>query len=120
VDESNPNDIAFVYSGYAPLSVRVIQTALKNQWKQKEDVLRLLPGPSAEETQVGNIVSDKARNPVTLVFFLGGVTFTEISALRWLSDQETYGDIIIATTKLINGNSFLFPMLTSIPRPEFK
>jgi hypothetical protein len=52
IDESNPNDYAYVFSGYAPLSVRVIQTALKaNAWKSKEDALRLLPGPFIEEFQ---------------------------------------------------------------------
>jgi len=43
-----------------------------------------------------------------LVFFIGGLTYTEVAALRWMSKQEgQYGDIIVATTKLINGNSLL-------------
>lgn len=28
-DEKNPNDIAYVYSGYAPLSIRIVQQAFK-------------------------------------------------------------------------------------------
>jgi hypothetical protein len=51
------------------------------------------------------------RSPITLVFFIGGVTFTEISALRWLAKQQTYGDIIVGTTKLINGDSLLATFL---------
>jgi len=42
-----------------------------------------------------------------LVFFLGGCTFTEIAAIRFLEKQSEGRDFIIATTKLINGNSLL-------------
>jgi hypothetical protein len=46
--------------------------------------------------------------PLTLVYFLGGVTFAEISALRYLSTKEGHGrDYLIATTKLINGSSLV-------------
>ena len=135
VNEANPTDIAYVYSGYAPLSIRVIQSAFKTGWrsKEKDEVLKLLPGPIVEETQRliakdnGNkfkmsdllIIFEGGRlrdNPVTLVFFIGGVTFTEIAALKWLSkeDEQTYGDIVIGTTKLISGNSLLTSVMEEI------
>jgi hypothetical protein len=45
---------------------------------------------------------------VALVIFIGGVTFAEISALRFLSAQEGMKyDFIVATTKLINGQNLL-------------
>lgn len=45
---------------------------------------------------------------VILVFFLGGCTFAEISALRFLSQQEDNNvEFLIATTKLVNRNTFL-------------
>jgi len=48
------------------------------------------------------------KKPITLVYFLGGVTFAEISALRYLSEKEAYGrDYIIATTKIISGTSLI-------------
>ena len=48
--------------------------------------------------------SKPGKNKVTLVFFIGGVTFTEIAALKWLSKQEgeNYGDIVVATTKMVS------------------
>jgi len=111
IDENNPSDFAYVYSGYAPISMRVVQAAFnKGGWKGREDIQKLIPGPTVEETQVmpsGIDSSSNNSNRVTLVFFIGGVTFTEISALRWMSRQEgIYGDIICATTNLINGDSF--------------
>lgn len=66
VDEQNPRDISYVFSGYAPLSVRLVQCALGrnmapvagaapgsslNGWKGIEDVLKTLPGATFEEYQ---------------------------------------------------------------------
>ena len=56
---------------------------------------------------------------MTLVYFIGGITYTELAALRWMSRQEgksmylylficsgQYGDIIVATTNFVNGDNF--------------
>ena len=54
------------------------------------------------------ILGQPGENRVTLIFFLGGVTFAEIAALRFLSQLEDGGtEYVIATTKLINGASWL-------------
>jgi hypothetical protein len=47
VDTIHPDDIAYVSSGYAPLSVRLIQTSVKGFTHGREDVLKenLVPGP---------------------------------------------------------------------------
>jgi hypothetical protein len=45
--------------------------------------------------------------PVVMVFFIGGCTYTEIAALRWLSKQPGSARYVIGTTKLINGDSLL-------------
>ncbi|CAG8698826.1 20255_t:CDS:2, partial [Cetraspora pellucida] len=50
IEEHNPQDISYVYSGYAPLSVRLIKCATTksgssstcNGWKGYEEVLRML------------------------------------------------------------------------------
>ena len=55
-----------------------------------------------------------AQSKVTLVFFLGGCTFTEISAIRFLESQSEGRDYLIATTKLINGNSLLESAMENI------
>jgi len=51
VSEDNPNDIAYVFSGFAPLSVRFCQYLTKSNWKAYGDLFGLLPGPFIEETQ---------------------------------------------------------------------
>jgi hypothetical protein len=136
VDPSDPDDISYVSSGYAPISVRIIQTAMKG-WTGKEEVLRDLPGRGIDIVQrsppedfsvaikrkAGSTLGDlaeqvsvspssgstgKVDKPVLLVYFVGGLTYAEIASIRFLSKRQSFPyKIIICTTKIINGSSFL-------------
>ncbi|XP_033123521.1 vacuolar protein sorting-associated protein 33A-like [Anneissia japonica] len=123
VNEQNPNDISYVFSGYAPLSVRLAQYLAKPGWRSIEEALRLLPGPLVEEKQQIPVGLRKKRSPgsdgdnqkMTLVIFLGGVTFAEIAALRFLSQQEDAPtDYTIITTQVINGTTWLESLMEDI------
>ncbi|XP_055963142.1 vacuolar protein sorting-associated protein 33A [Sorex fumeus] len=119
VNEQNPTDISYVYSGYAPLSVRLAQLLSRPGWRSIEEVLRILPGPHFEERQPLPTGLQKKRQPgenrVTLVFFLGGVTFAEIAALRFLSQLEDGGtEYVIATTKLMNGSTWIESLMEKL------
>lgn len=140
VDERAPTDISYVYSGYAPLSVRLVQAIAQKEalvdasagaprtarnvlprahpivgWRGFEDVVRSLPGATFDEEQsVPN--SSTARRPAphdpeatttTIVFFLGGVTYTEIAALRFMSRQTRNRRFLVATTNMIGGNTLV-------------
>jgi len=117
VNLSNPTDINFAYNGYAPLSVRLVEMAARGGWKRISDVMDALPGKRFEYVQdapygaqnesanLGNTSGNK--KPLTLVYFIGGVTFAEVSAFRYLNEQESGRDYLIATTKLINGKTML-------------
>ncbi|KAI5399759.1 Vacuolar protein-sorting-associated protein 33, variant 2 [Lathyrus oleraceus] len=123
-DTANPNDIAYVFSGYAPLSIRLVQHAIRSGWRPVEEILKLLPGPHLETRRGGfsnspsfdtlsGIPTSMAKVPdgrraLVLVVFVGGVTFAEISALRFLSAQESMAyDLVIASTKIVNGQTLL-------------
>ncbi|XP_059456459.1 vacuolar protein-sorting-associated protein 33 homolog [Corylus avellana] len=121
-DTANPNDIAYVFSGYAPLSIRLIQHAVRSGWRPIEEILKLLPGPHSE-TKRGRFSSSQSfdtlqgasantdkvtdgRRSIVLVVFIGGVTFAEIAALRFLSAQEGMAyDLIVGTTKIVSGHT---------------
>jgi hypothetical protein len=120
VSELNPQDIAYVYSGYAPLSIRVVQKLLQQKdLKASDEALKLVPGPHFEIEQPqprGSNPSDgsdgRVRNKVVLVFFLGGCTFTEVSAIRFLAKMDQgQREYLVGTTKLINGDKLLEPLL---------
>ncbi|KAK7268246.1 hypothetical protein RIF29_20941 [Crotalaria pallida] len=123
-DTANPNDIAYVFSGYAPLSIRLVQHAIRSGWRPVEEILKLLPGPHLETKRGGfsnspsfdtlsGVSTSVAKVPdgrraLVLVVFVGGVTFAEISALRFLSAQEGMAyDLVIATTKIVNGKTLV-------------
>jgi vacuolar protein sorting-associated protein 33A len=155
--EELENDISYVYSGYAPISVRLVQCIAQKGgvisnpagekdkkiaagdqnttrgaavpkvqahpivgWKGFEDVVATIPGetvdivqkvPGTSETTAAAslstlsklphtsphftassnrrcVVLPKERPTTTMVFFLGGCTYTEIAALRWVGRQN--------------------------------
>jgi len=145
VDEHKPRDVSYVYSGYAPLSVRLVQTIAQKEafidpsrkaetspkahpiigWRGFEDVIATLPGATVDEVQMGTntnqaggkIPTSNAKSAAfntdpdhittTVVFFIGGVTYAEIAALRFMSRQTRNRRFLICTTQTINGNSML-------------
>ena len=120
VNEHDPNDIAYVYSGYAPLSVRLVQCVLQKQyllsitrgngvgsapgpaaggaqgWRGFDDALKHARGQTFDEVQKGEDKAVKARallsgnggKKTVFVVFVGGISYTEIAALRFLAKQE--------------------------------
>ncbi|KAL8956301.1 MAG: hypothetical protein Q9183_006343, partial [Haloplaca sp. 2 TL-2023] len=85
VNEQDPNDIAYVYSGYAPLSVRLVQAVIQKQnllnltrgttdapasntstgWQGFEDALRNVKGETFNKVQKGEEAAVKARHMLT-------------------------------------------------------
>lgn len=133
VAEVSPKDISYVHTLYAPLSIRIVEQSLKPYgWQALNELLSCIPGPTFEDyqtstqTTVGgrrdsfsSQISQSDAPRVILVFFLGGCTFAEISALRFLSQQEDNNvEFIIATTKLINKNTFLDSFIDEFYKDE--
>lgn len=163
------NDISFVYSGYAPISIRLIQciaqkggvlsnpaerekgsaeSAAVNKkgpglggkvqahpivgWKGFEDVVATIPGemfdivqrrPSEVAIPVVSLreflvfcadktvqliglhtVHPREKSTTTVVFFLGGCTYTEIAALRWVGRQNK-GTFLVQASVVTIANS---------------
>lgn len=132
VNELQPNDISYVHTSYAPLSTRIVERSLRKLgWQALHDVLSSLPGPTFQETQphsteaadeltgtgtaaalprrssLSSEMSLSDRERVIMVFFVGGCTFAEVAALRFLAQRDSNVEFVIATTRLLNKNSFL-------------
>jgi len=117
INLKRPNDMSYVFSGaYTPLCCRLVEQVLQKEgFTGLEDVTKLLPGPSfykpkAKSAKSGVSSSKAGSSQVVLVYFLGGCTFSEISALRLLG--QTFGKqkgykFLIATTSIINCNSMI-------------
>ena len=97
IDLNEPNDISYSYSGYAPISVRLIEKAITRGWKNIEDVLYKLPGEyefPKERLEIGN--------KIYLVVYIGGITYGELSAIRYLNEKMKNRKIIVLATGMIN------------------
>jgi len=113
VSEHDPNDIAYVYSGYAPLSIRLVQCIIQKQylltitkgngvtggsqgWRGFDEAVKHARGATFDELQKGEDKAVKARallsgnghKKTVFVVFVGGITFTEIAALRYIAKKE--------------------------------
>ncbi|XP_067635118.1 vacuolar protein sorting-associated protein 33A [Eurosta solidaginis] len=122
VIEVEPKDISYVHSFYAPLTARIVEQTIKPLgWQSLKSQINNLPGPTFEDFQAQLIGIGGRHNSFTpiegsalsiprvvLIFFIGGCTFAEISALRFLSQQEDNNvEFVIATTKIINKHTFI-------------
>lgn len=149
------NDISYVYSGYAPISIRLVQCVaqkggvLSNPamdkgkktlddgdtkkdrnisgkvqahpivgWKGFDDVVGSIPGETVDITTKARGSADpgvtaltttnfREHTTTTAVFFLGGCTYSEIAALRWVGRQNRGRRFLIATTGIISGRSVI-------------
>ncbi|KAG7370240.1 Sec1 family protein [Nitzschia inconspicua] len=144
VDTVEPDDVSYVSSGYAPLSVRLVQSAMQG-WGDKKDALqelfsgstgggRLLdveqthppqdlstalkqqqPQSPFKKNSLGEYAKQKMaasgvgrKKPTLIVVYVGGITYMEIAALRFLSKRDTFPyHIIIVTTQVLNGSKII-------------
>jgi len=132
----DPQDIHYIYYQYAPISVRLIEKIVFPTSNNIQEMMNLLPGTTFIDTQQvpmelkrhrqGSTTSINSLNrtnkqqtqqqlqqttesKVTLVVFIGGLTYGEIAAMRFLADQNQ--DFIIATTNFINGTNLMKSLL---------
>jgi hypothetical protein len=200
VNEKEPDDIAYTYSGYAPLSCRLVEYArhsslaqiqavaaaassssssglggissmmegrsssggagstaggagssqtsagssgastkprlgedtIRDGWglpRHLEEAVRSTPGPTFHVHQTFSSSTaaplddfdGQPKADVSLVVFVGGITYSEISALRYLEHKtlKSQKKLIILTTSIINGNSFLESVFEElVPRSD--
>lgn len=118
VDESeSENDISCVYSGYAPISTRLVEMLCREVSQDKpgsndslKEALNYVWGPSVE---LAPTIKSNIKHNSCLVVFVGGVTFGEITTLRKLQGIINK-EITVATTEIINHRSFF----ESCKKPE--
>ena len=127
VNHMSPSDISYVYNGFAPISVRLIELfiemgGLQNMMQKgllkmlglTEDKIKISPGeqkffnPGAQQPGGSRPVFKKKK---IMVYFIGGITYAEMAAIRFLQNLYPKYKFIIATTSIINGESALHQLL---------
>ena len=108
----NPSKLSYVFGGaFKPLSVAVIEFLTRvGSWTGLDDVITNWGGPSFTcyqgVSERSTTVNASRAHRVVLVYYIGGCTFSEINALRFLG-EKTGIHYIIATTNLINSSTLL-------------
>ncbi|XP_060709854.1 vacuolar protein sorting-associated protein 33B isoform X2 [Hemiscyllium ocellatum] len=110
-----PRDMAYVFSGaYIPLSCKIIEQVLeRDSWTGMEEVSRLLNNNefiTIERSMDAGYSCNVQR--VILVVFLGGCTFSEIAALRFLGKEKGF-KFVFVTTAITNSFRMLESLLES-------
>ncbi|KAM6950614.1 vacuolar protein sorting-associated protein 33B isoform 1-T2 [Lycodopsis pacificus] len=107
-----PRDMAYIFSGaYVPLSCKLVEQVLERDgWTGLEEVTRLLNGHEFAVTGSSGADSKSDAQRIILVMFLGGCTFSEISALRFLGRERGY-KFIVVTTAITNSSRLIESLL---------
>lgn len=124
VNVYNPDDISYVSSGYAPLSVRLMQALLlggagadtlrsmTRVTEVQQEKNRAVDLQDAFRNSKPNTTEKGADKKVLLVYFLGGITFMEIAALRYLSKSDSFPfSIVICATSITSGTKLISEVL---------
>ncbi|KAJ6221161.1 hypothetical protein RDWZM_006973 [Blomia tropicalis] len=106
-----PTDCGYVFGGaYYPFVCKLLDSFFNLQsmsqiddWSRQSNC-KLQPSLIPNQHN-GRSLSSKNKR-IQLVLFVGGVTYAEVSALRFLSRQKEI-PILIMTTSICNGNNFL-------------
>lgn len=125
IDLKTPTDMSYVFSGaYIPLICNLAHEIIKREGFQgmeeitkaigKLTVTRNKPQPVRGRDSIGSLKSESETNKVVLIYFLGGVTYAEVAALRLLAKQKNY-TLLIATTNICSGNSLLQQLIPQVP-----
>ena len=102
-------DMSYVYGGaYKPLSCAVVEHLVRNKtWKGLDDAVKGWHGPVYPSVLEKNTpLPACSRGRVILVYFIGGVTFSEVNALQALG-KRTNTTYIICTTNTISPRSLI-------------
>eukprot|EP01064_Diplonema_japonicum_P032009 TRINITY_DN5929_c0_g1_i1.p1 TRINITY_DN5929_c0_g1~~TRINITY_DN5929_c0_g1_i1.p1 ORF type:complete len:614 (+),score=107.99 TRINITY_DN5929_c0_g1_i1:23-1843(+) len=113
---AQPKDISYAYGGWVPPLARLSEMAVtgKLQWNAMEAALSEIPGPTFSYSE-GGYEDGPVGSRVIMLFFVGGITYSEMALLRFIKDlaKTRYAEegietsVIIATTKVVNGTNFV-------------
>ena len=103
VNLENPNDTSYAYSGYCPLSIRLIEKAFSKGWNSIKDLLNKIPGEFDFPKDEKEIIENNSKEiKFILLVFIGGITYGELAAIRYLNSNLGDKKFIVLTTSMIN------------------
>lgn len=108
-EKEDPKRTSFPYGAYTPITIRIMEQAFREAWKTG-GLVDQLPGHTEISGDPKNAGEVKSTKKVVVLYMIGGITYAEISCLRYLAKQRNI-ELLIASTNIINYRRMLEPFL---------
>ena len=102
VDVINPNDSSYVYGGYCPIIIRLIEKVFSQGWGTIKETIKKIPGETNFPIDESEILNENEEIKYFLVVFIGGITYGELAAIRYLNKFYKNKKFFVLTTSMIN------------------
>ena len=115
-NNEKPEDCSYAMGGYCPIGLKLIEKGLEGKWNKIQDIIKKIPGETSFPNDESEIYNPTEEINTIFLVFIGGVTYTEIEAVRFLnrkfkenydkniSKNPTRTQLIIITTCILNTN----------------
>ena len=112
INYEDDEEASFAYSGYCPLSIRLIENVFKKKhWNGISEILKKIPYKTYDPKFHWTFKPGSGRDKhAVLVYFIGGVTFAEVAICRYLAKKYNK-EIYVATTNMTNGKKIIHGLL---------
>lgn len=108
VNKNEPDDASYVFDGFCPITIRLIEAAINKGWSSIKDVLKKINGKfdyPSNEKEVLN--PSKKKLKFIMLVFIGGITYAELAAIRYLNKTNKEFKFFILTTNLTSGKKII-------------
>ena len=102
LDTKEQKDASYVFNGFCPITIRLIEKMIEKGWNGIKDILKEIPGEFKYPDDESEIISQKTDKQFILLVFVGGLTYGELAAIRYLNKTNRNKKFIILTTHMIN------------------
>lgn len=107
VNTSNPDDSAYVFNAFCPITIRLIEECINKGWTNIKEELKKLPGSFDYPLSEKEIIKPKKNKNYIIVVFIGGITYAEIAAIRFLNKTKRDHKFFILTTHITSGKKII-------------
>lgn len=118
--KSRYQDCSYIYQGYCPIILRLIERAIEGKWGKNKDIISKIPGETIFPEDESEIIKPPSEKKVHTIFvvFVGGVSYNEIEGIRFINrnlklmydknkeknPNSTRIQLIIVTNEILNKN----------------
>lgn len=117
VNINNPNDASYVFSGFCPITIRLLESIIRKGWGPIRESLKRIPGGTLFPSSENEVFSPRLnKTNFILVVFIGGITYAELAAIRYLNKNNKWFKFIVLTTHFTSGKKIVENLRINFPQ----